>query len=232
MIICRRVNKEFRLNRRPIRVLDDVSLQVAAGESVALIGPSGCGKSTLLGLIAGFFPADGGEGKVEGRVSLMMQQDMLLPHRSVLDNACLPVEVRDKKRLPAARAEAASLLPLFGLDGFGESYPDQLSGGMRQRAALLRTVMDGGDFWLLDEPFGKLDALTKEELQEWLFGIKSRFKPGVLLVTHDINEALVLADRIYVMSERPGRIKAELMVERGQREQQQAEIRRLLLRGK
>ena len=230
MITCRKINKQFRLNSRPIPVLDSVSIEVAAGESVALIGPSGCGKSTLLGLIAGFYPADSGTLSVTGRVSLMMQQDMLLPHRSVLDNACLPVEVRDKKRLPAARAEARALLPLFGLEGFGDSYPSQLSGGMRQRAALLRTVMDGGDFWLLDEPFGKLDALTKEELQEWLFGIKSRFNPGVLLVTHDISEALSLADRISVMSERPGRIKAELEVARERRAAQQDEIRRLLRR--
>lgn len=222
------VYKRFRLNGEPISVLEDISLRLAKGESAALLGPSGCGKSTLLSLIAGFFPPDAGSVAAEGRVSLAIQNDMLLPHRRVIDNVCLPAEVRDRAALPAARERARALLPRFGLEGFGESFPAQLSGGMRQRAALLRTVMDGGDFWLLDEPFARLDALTKEELQEWLFGLTNDYRPGLLLVTHDIEEALRLCDKIYLLTPRPGKIFAELPVEKAALAGQKQRIRRLL----
>lgn len=242
MIICRRnserrrailisvkqVSKRFRLNGRPISVLEDISLTLGRNESAALLGPSGCGKSTLLSLIAGFFPPDRGEIAVSGRVSITGQQDLLLPHRSLLDNVCLPAEVRGRAGLPAARERAQSLLPRFGLAGFGNSYPAQLSGGMRQRASLLRTVMDGGDFWLLDEPFARLDALTKEELQEWLFGLARDYCPGLLLVTHDIEEALRLCDKIYLLTPRPGKIFAEIAVEKNRLTRQKQQIRSLL----
>ena len=229
-----KVNKSFKLSGRNMRVVEDVSLRVEAGEAVALLGPSGCGKSTLLGLVAGFYPPDSGQVHTEGRIGMMMQDDMLLPWRDVLSNVCLPVEIRDKKSLPRAREQANELLPLFGLDGFGASLPSQLSGGMRQRAALLRTVMGEGDFWLLDEPFARLDALTKEELQEWLIEIRERFSSGMLLVTHDMDEALLLCNRIYLMSARPGRIIEEMPVKEkapAYMAQQKMEMKRILRSG-
>jgi len=207
------VQKHFLLNGRLIRVLDDVSLTVGEGEFVALLGPSGCGKSTLLSLLAGYFPPDAGLITLTGRLSYMPQRDMLLPWLTVVENACLPVAVRRRDALPAARKEARSLLPLFRLEGFGDALPGQLSGGMRQRAALLRAYMAGGDFWLLDEPFGNLDALTKESLQEWFVELRREIKTGVLFVTHDIAEAIKLAQRIYALSTRPGRVIGEWRVE-------------------
>ena len=235
-IKLQQVEKYFRLNNQRIKVVDNVSFSVEQGRCTALLGPSGCGKSTLLSMIAGFFPPDGGRIEAEGRISLCLQRDLLLPWRDILANVCLPVEVRERDRLPEALRQAEQYLPLFGLEGFGRSYPAQLSGGMSQRASLLRALMAGGDFWLLDEPFAKLDALTKEDLQLWLRGIIDRFHPGVLLITHDIDEALLLADEICLLSPRPGRLLARLATPRAQGSAAdartfsalKAEIRRLL----
>jgi ABC-type nitrate/sulfonate/bicarbonate transport system ATPase subunit len=210
-------------------VLDDVTLTVREGEFVALLGPSGCGKSTLLSLLAGYFPPDEGLLEIKGRLGYMPQRDMLLPWLSVLENACLPVAVRQAEALPAARAEVRSLLPLFGLEGFGASLPGQLSGGMRQRAALLRTYMAGGDFWLLDEPFGNLDALTKEALQEWFMELRREIKSGVLFVTHDIAEAVKLSQRIYALTPRPGRVIGEWKVADSLTSAERAELKREIL---
>ncbi|MCL1817030.1 MAG: ABC transporter ATP-binding protein [Clostridiales bacterium] len=216
-----RVRKYFSLNKKRILVLDDVSLTVGEGEFVALLGPSGCGKSTLLSLLAGYFPPDKGKIALTGSIGYMPQRDMLLPWLTIIENACLPKVVRQSKAgrvlpakeyMPTARAEVRRLLSLFGLEGFGDSLPGQLSGGMRQRAALLRTYMAGGDFWLLDEPFGNLDALTREDLQEWLIALRREIKTGVLFVTHDISEAIKLSERIYTLSPRPGRISGEWTV--------------------
>lgn len=208
------IEKYFKLNQRKIKVIDNISLTIEKGHCTALLGPSGCGKSTLLGMIAGFYPPDSGNIELEGQVSLNMQRDMLLPWRDVLSNVCLPAEIRNKTTLAAARKKAKSLLPLFGLEGFEHSYPAQLSGGMSQRAALLRTVMAGGDFWLLDEPFANLDAMTKEDLQLWLLSIFTKFKPGILLITHDIDEALLLADKICLLTPRPSSVISELTTPR------------------
>ncbi len=207
-IAINQVYKSFLLNGEKIPVLDNISLTVPHGQCTALLGPSGCGKSTLLSMIAGFYPPDSGSITTTGKVSLCMQKDMLLPWRDLLANVCLPVEINDRSELAAAKERAKSYLPLFGLEGFAHSYPSQLSGGMSQRAALLRTLMAGGDFWLLDEPFAKLDALTREEMQSWLLGIIQRFQPGVLLITHDIEEAIKLADQIHVLSRRPASLIA------------------------
>jgi ABC-type nitrate/sulfonate/bicarbonate transport system ATPase subunit len=208
------VEKYFRLNGDKLKIIDRVSFTVEAGRCIALLGPSGCGKSTLLAMIAGFFPPDMGKIDIAGRISVCLQRDMLLPWRDILANVCLPVEIRNKGALPAAQEKAISYLPLFGLEGFAHSYPAQLSGGMSQRAALLRTMMAGGDFWLLDEPFAKLDALTKEDLQLWLVGIIRQFNPGVLLITHDIDEALLLADKICLLTPRPASVITELTLPR------------------
>ncbi len=202
-----------------LRALREVSMEVGRGEFVSLVGPSGCGKSTLLGLIAGLeAPTDGAieiaaETDVSpGRVAYMPQRDLLLPWRSLLDNATLGAEVGGGDRA-VARKRAQSLLPSFGLEGFADALPHTLSGGMRQRAALLRTVLLEREILLLDEPFGALDALTRAALQEWLLDVWERLKAAVLFVTHDVEEALWLSDRVYVMSRRPGSIQLDLAVD-------------------
>jgi ABC-type nitrate/sulfonate/bicarbonate transport system ATPase subunit len=200
-----------------VAALEQVWLDVAPGEFVALVGPSGCGKSTLLHAIAGLIQPGEGEIWLDGapaarrlgRVALMPQRDALLPWRSVVDNAVLGAEVaggtrRDKA---ASRQRARDLLPRFGLEGFGDEYPATLSGGMRQRAAFLRTVLTDQPVLLLDEPFGALDALTRRSMQEWLLDLWDVLGRTILLVTHDVEEALLLADRVAVMTARPGRIK-------------------------
>lgn len=194
--------------------VERASLTLHDGEFVALVGPSGCGKSTLLSAIAGLVEPDSGEIWLAGeratqrlgRTALMPQRDALLPWRSVLANAVLGVEVAGGDR-QAARERARDLLPRFGLESFGESYPSELSGGMRQRAALLRTVLTDRTTLLLDEPFGALDALTRRSMQEWLLGLWEELGRSILMVTHDVEEALLLADRVAVMTARPGRIK-------------------------
>ncbi|MDE2902464.1 MAG: ABC transporter ATP-binding protein [Chloroflexota bacterium] len=202
----------------PVQALRDVSLEVGRREFVSLVGPSGCGKSTLLGLIAGLeTPTDGdieiaaqADGTL-GQVAFMPQRDLLLPWRSLLDNATLGAEVGGGDRA-AARERARTLLPEFGLEGFADALPHTLSGGMRQRAALLRTVLLEREILLLDEPFGALDALTRAALQEWLLDIWERLQASVLFVTHDVEEALWLSDRVYVMTRRPGSIQLDMSV--------------------
>ena len=203
---------------RSVQALRDVSLVVGQGEFVSLVGPSGCGKSTLLGLIAGLEEPTDGDIEIAaaadgapGQVAYMPQRDLLLPWRSLLDNATLGAEVGGGDRA-AARKRAQSLLPSFGLEGFADALPHTLSGGMRQRAALLRTVLLDRPILLLDEPFGALDALTRAVLQEWLLEIWERLKAAVLFVTHDVEEALWLSDRVYVMTPRPGSIELDLPV--------------------
>jgi ABC-type nitrate/sulfonate/bicarbonate transport system ATPase subunit len=201
-------------------VLDQVRLSVQAGEFVSIIGPSGSGKSTLFNLIAGLtLPSAGGvlvdgvdvTGQ-RGVVAYMPQQDALLPWRNVVENAVLATVV-EKGNVAMARQKAQSLLPVFGLDGFGNALPATLSGGMRQRVALLRTVLWHRSLMLLDEPFGALDALTRAQLQQWLLGLWSRLDRTILLVTHDVDEALLLSDRVYVLTQRPGRIALELSLD-------------------
>ena len=201
-----------------LEVLRDLSLEARAGEFVAILGPSGSGKSTAFSILTGGTPAGGGEvlldgepDGVPGRFAYMPQADALLPWRRVLDNATLGLEVRGTPRREA-RERVRPLLPTFGLDGFEGAYPFQLSGGMRQRAALLRTVVQECEVLLLDEPFGALDALTRAEMQRWLESIWAQFRWTVVLITHDVREAVYLADRVYVLSPRPGSVVAELAI--------------------
>ena len=204
-----------------VEALADVSLNVQEGEFAALLGPSGCGKSTLLNIIAGLDQADDGEILVHGEplsadarlgaFGYMPQQDLLFPWRSVLDNIALGLEISGLAKAEA-RARAAGHFERFGLAGFERRRPAELSGGMRQRAAFLRTYLLGRRFLLLDEPFGALDAITRAELQGWLAAAWSGFGGSALLVTHDPHEAVALADRVFLMTPRPGRIAAEFEV--------------------
>ena len=201
-------------------VLDGVSLAVAPGEFVAVVGPSGCGKSTLFDVVAGLEPPDAGRVLVDGAeatgrtdaFAYMPQQDLLFPWRSVLDNTTLGLEVAGVRRR-AARERARPLFAEFGLDGFEGVRPDELSGGMRQRAALLRTVVQERPVLLLDEPFGALDALTRTEMQLWLSRMHTRFAWTVVLVTHDVREAVLLADRVVVLAPRPTSVRRVVPVD-------------------
>lgn len=213
------VHKAFRVDGKVITALAGVSLTAASEEFVTLIGPSGCGKSTLFNIICGLIEPDSGEILLDtqptrqriGMMGYMLQKDLLLPWRSVLNNVILGPEIAGQSRA-TARQKALKLFPLFGLEGFENSYPAALSGGMRQRAALLRTFLYDKEVMLLDEPFGALDALTRISLQEWLLGIWRRFRKTILFVTHDVEEAVFLSDRVYVMTARPGCIKLELPI--------------------
>jgi ABC-type nitrate/sulfonate/bicarbonate transport system ATPase subunit len=191
--------------------LAGMSLRVAAGEVLAVVGPSGCGKSTLLELVCGLQRPDSGRVESDPAV-LMAQRDLLLPWSSALDNAALPLLVRGVKR-DRAREQARPLFAQLGLEGFESARPDELSGGMRQRVAFLRTLLAGKPVLALDEPFASLDALTRGQMQGWLTGALEREPRTVLLVTHDVEEAVVLADRVVVMSPRPGRAVAEVLVD-------------------
>jgi NitT/TauT family transport system ATP-binding protein len=193
-----------------VRALDGLDLDVAAHEIVAVVGPSGCGKTTLLELVCGLQQPD--TGSVRGdRAVLMPQRDGLLPWLNAIDNAALAPRLAGASR-DAARARAHPLFAAFGLEGFERARPHELSGGMRQRVAFLRTLLSGKPVLCLDEPFGALDALTRREMQDWLAQALAREPRTVLLVTHDVEEGARLAQRVLVMSPRPGRIVAELRV--------------------
>ena len=218
-IAVRGMSKGFRERGRWVEALREVSIAAQDGEFVTIIGPSGCGKSTLFNIISGVIAPDEGEVLIQGkdargRVGLagyMPQKDLLLPWRTVLDNVVLGMEVSGMK-VAAAREQALPMLEEFGLSGFEGSYPATLSGGMRQRAALLRTVLFHREILLLDEPFGALDALTRWAMHEWLLGLWGRLGKTILFVTHDVEEAVLLSDRVYVMSARPGRIIGEMAI--------------------
>ena len=208
------VYKSFGIDGKRVPVLEGVDFSAATGEFVSIIGPSGCGKSTLLNTIAGLEQPEAGSVELDGipvehrlgLVSYMHQKDLLMPWRTVLDNAILGLEVRRVPRREA-RKRALELVDVFGLRGFENQYPNALSGGMRQRAAFLRTALVGQDLMLLDEPFGALDALTRAQMQEWLVGLQDTLGKTIVMVTHDVDEALLLSDRVYVLTARPGRVK-------------------------
>ena len=214
------VSKVFpQRGRGPLVVLDRISLQVRAGEFVSVVGPSGSGKSTLLSIIAGLDePTEGTitlhsnpDAPRLGHIGYMPQRDLLLPWRNALANASAGLEVQGVSR-SEARKRAHDLFCQFGLAGFEQSYPHALSGGMRQRVAFARTVLAARDLMLLDEPFGALDALTRLSMQRWLLDIWEQLGKTAILVTHDPEEALLLADRVYVLSARPARVTLALDV--------------------
>jgi len=193
-----------------VQALDAVSLRVPAGSTVAVVGPSGCGKSTLLELICGLTRPDAGTVQAPP-AALMPQRDALLPWLSALDNAAVATRLAGRSRAQA-RAAAHEHFAHFGLEGFERARPRELSGGMRQRVAFVRTLLAGRPVLCLDEPFGALDALTRQRMQIWLADALAGEPRTVVLVTHDVEEAVLLADRIVLLSERPGRVVAELDV--------------------
>ncbi len=203
-----------------VEALVPTSLSLSPGEFVSLVGPSGCGKSTLFNIVSGLIPPDSGKIKIDGsdvtgtsgNVGYMLQKDLLVPWRSVVDNITLGAALtRGAKQ--ADRDEAIEFARRYGLGDFLDHYPHALSGGMRQRVALMRTLATRHDVLLLDEPFGALDAQTRLEMQQWLLAVWAETQRTVLFVTHDVDESIFLSDRILVMSPRPGRIVAELVVE-------------------
>jgi NitT/TauT family transport system ATP-binding protein len=208
---------------RRVTALEGVDLAVRRDEVLVVVGPSGCGKSTLLELVAGLQEPDAGTVTVLGATdagarrdacAYMPQRDLLLPWRDALANAALALECQGVPR-SEARRRAVPLFERFGLAEFEGARPAELSGGMRQRVAFLRTLLPGRPVLLLDEPFGGLDSLTRSSMQRWLAGALAQVPRTVLLVTHDVEEAVFLADRIAVLSPRPGRVVAELAVELG-----------------
>lgn len=215
--------KRFGTAQAQTVAVSGVNLRIAKSEFVTLVGPSGCGKSTLFNMIAGLLvPDDDGsllfggapqrDGQLLGKVSFMPQRDLLFPWRTVLDNAILALEVEGVPR-KEARERARAMLPEFGLAGFADHYPHQLSGGMRQRVALMRTFLFERDLMLLDEPFGALDALTRTRMQHWLLELWARHRRTVLFITHDIDEAILLGDKVLVMTARPGTVKSETRID-------------------
>ena len=220
-VLLRSVSKTYFMdNGEKLETLNNINIDLNDNEFVSIIGPSGCGKSTVFRLITGLegnysgdiFINDIKVEESQETVSYMQQKDLLMPWRTIMDNVILPLEIKGIGKKECIET-ASSQFVEFGLEGFENSYPDQLSGGMRQRAALLRTFLIGSPIMLLDEPFGALDAITRSNMQDWLLKIWQIHKKSVLFVTHDIDEAIYLSDRIYVMSERPGHIVHELKVD-------------------
>lgn len=202
-----------------ILTLQEINIEAEDHAVAGILGPSGCGKSSLFNIIAGLVKPDRGNiyigesaatGKT-GLASYMRQKDLLLPNLNVLDNVSIPLVLKGvpKKK---ARLEAAQHLGTFGLQGFENYYPGQLSGGMRQRAALLRTYLFSSGIWLLDEPFASLDAITKRKMHTWLIKVLDQVQPTVLFITHDVDEALYLCDKVYVLSECPTVVKLEVEI--------------------
>ena len=219
-VTLRGVGRVYRSRRADTTALEGVDLEVAGGEVLGVVGPSGCGKSTLLELVAGLQEPDHGEVTVAGHTyarerraasSFMPQRDLLLPWRDALGNAALALESQGVRKREA-RERAEPLFERFGLGEFEDARPAALSGGMRQRVAFLRTLLPGRPVLLLDEPFASLDAITRAEMQAWLAQALQAEPRTVILVTHDVEEALFLSDRVAVMSRRPGRILTELEV--------------------
>jgi len=216
----RGVGRTFREGTRTVTALENTNVDIPDGKFVSIVGPSACGKSTLLNLFCGLDKPDIGTieapilgvGQLLGRVGYMPQQDTLMPWRTVTDNACVGLECLGFDR-EAARRRAREHMDRFGLAGFELAYPGQLSGGMRQRVAMLRTFLCGRRINLLDEPFGKLDAITRASMQTWLLDYWQENRCTIVFVTHDIDEALFLSDAVHLMSARPGRIILSLEVD-------------------
>lgn len=202
------------------QVLSDVNITLNKGEIVSLLGVSGAGKTTLFNILSGIYKADTGNvylngeditGK-PGKVSYMLQKDLLFPYRKVIDNVCLPLIINGAKK-KEAREKALPLFKVFDIEGTEFKYPDQLSGGMRQRAALLRTYLSSNGVALLDEPFSALDTITRTKIHKWYLDVMQQIDLSTVFITHDIDEAIILSDRIYILSGTPGTIANEIVID-------------------
>lgn len=199
------------------KIIEDVSVKLYEGELVAIVGLSGVGKSTLFHVIAGLLKPQHGQvlfnGKditgLSGYISYMLQKDLLLPFKTVLDNVALPLVLKKEEN---AKQKASELFAEFGLEGYQKKYPHQLSGGMRQRAALLRTYLFSNEVFLLDEPFSALDAITKSQMHIWYLEILQKIQMSTFFITHDIDEAILLSNRVYILSGKPGKIAGEIKI--------------------
>lgn len=208
------------------QIITNVNFSVADGEFVSILGESGSGKSTLLKVISGILPAARGEifvddekvTKISKHFAYMPQDDLLLPWWNIMQNVCLAARISGD--LPAAEKRATELLEEFGLAEYKNSYPKELSGGMRQRIAFLRTALSSADIWMLDEPFAALDVITRGELQDWLLDLRKKISNTVLLVTHDIEEAIYLSDKIYIIRGTPSKIVKEIQISTDYRNRQ------------
>ena len=194
-------------------ILENINLYVDENEIVSIIGPSGCGKSTIFNILSNLTTYDCGNIYVSGNFSYMYQNDLLLPYKTIIDNVSLPLVLKGEKK-KKSRDMVNSYFSTFGLKGYENKYPHELSGGMRQRANFMRTFINSSDIMLLDEPFGALDSITRASMQNWLLDIKKQIKSTILLVTHDIDEAIILSDRIYILSNKPSFISKELFVDK------------------
>ena len=201
------------------KIIEDISIEIHEKELVSLLGVSGGGKTTLFNVISGLIPPDSGSVLLDGEditskpgnVSYMLQKDLLLPYRTVEDNVALPLLIRGEKK-KMAREKVQPYFAEFGLEGTQKKYPAQLSGGMRQRAALLRTYMFSDRLALLDEPFSALDTLTKSAMHRWYLNVMEQIHLSTVFITHDIDEAILLSDRIYILGGKPGRIVDEIRI--------------------
>lgn len=189
-------------------ILKNISIYLNQGELVSIIGPSGCGKSTIFNIITGITGSDKGDVIIKGNYSYMYQKDLLLPYKNIIDNVSLPLILKGFSKKDA-RSQVSSYFEIFDLKGYEYSLPSELSGGMRQRANFLRTYICSNDIMLLDEPFGALDSITKRSLQDWFLSVRKKVNSTILLITHDIEEAINLSDRIYVLSTKPATIRKE-----------------------
>lgn len=190
-------------------VFENMSFKVKKSEFIALVGPSGCGKTTLLHILGGLLEPSQGQVLLDGedtnrlgKISLMQQEDLLLPWRTIIENGVLPLEVKGVKK-EEARKRVKDLIKEFGLEGYENAYPNELSGGMRQRVAFLRNILTGNRIILFDEPFSALDALTKFKMQKWLLKMWQKFKPTIIFITHDVEEAVFLSQRIFLLKKMP-----------------------------
>ena len=208
------------------QIITNVNFSVADGEFVSILGESGSGKSTLLKVISGILPVARGEifvddekvTKISKHFAYMPQDDLLLPWWNIMQNVCLAARISGD--LPTAEKRATELLEEFGLAEYKNSYPKELSGGMRQRIAFLRTALSSADIWMLDEPFAALDVITRGELQDWLLDLRKKISNTVLLVTHDIEEAIYLSDKIYIIRGTPSKIVKEIQISTDYRNRQ------------
>lgn len=203
-------NVSFKYKNDSKLLMEDLNFHVDKGEFISIIGPSGCGKSSIFRLISGLESVSSGEifinnnniNSLKGYIGYMPQRDLLIPWRTILENACLPLEIRSRNQ-KEAKEEAEKFLEKFGLSEYKNKYPRDLSGGMRQRVSFIRTLLTGSEIMILDEPFSALDAITKISMQEWLLAQWSTLKKTILFITHDVEEALFLSSKIFVISEKP-----------------------------